>query len=70
MPEVSRHSLAILGAGPVLGSAYNAWLDHFAAASQGGIDWQKLWMVQAAIGLAAALIIAIAFRPGLNEQTT
>ena len=74
-PHHIRHSaqtvfgIIILGVGPVLAGAYNQWLDRFAMASEGGTDWQKLWMVQASIGLAAAMIIAIAFRPGLEQQT-
>lgn len=73
-PHHIRHSaqtvfgIIILGVGPVLAGAYNQWLDQFAASPSGRIDWSKLWMVQAGIGLAASLLIAIAFRAGLQHS--
>lgn len=68
-----RHSaqtvfgIIILGLGPVLAGAYNQWLDTFAKAGA-GVDWHKLWLVQAGIGLFAALLVALAFRPGLPKE--
>ena len=65
-----RHSvqtvfgIIILGVGPVLAGVYNQWLDSFIL-EDGGIDYAGIWQVQALIGLACAIAMAIAFRPGL-----
>ena len=70
-----RHSaqtvfgIIILGVGPVLAGAYNQWLDSFAT-TDAGLDWHKLWLVQAAIGLFAAILVAALFRPGLAKEHT
>lgn len=68
-----RHSaqtvfgIIILGLGPVLAGAYNQWLDDYAKGAS-GVDWHKLWQVQAAIGLGAAALVGLAFRPGLTPD--
>jgi len=56
--------IIILGVGPVLAGVYNQWLDSFIL-EDGGIDYAGIWQVQALIGLACAIAMAIAFRPGL-----
>lgn len=72
-PDV-RHSaqtvfgIIILGLGPVLAGYYNqAILDGFKT-SDGTIDFSKVWWTQSAIGLAATLLIALAFRSGIRPR--
>ena len=74
-PPDSRHSaqtvfgIVILGAGPVLAGVYNGWLDKGfpMPGAPGSNPWKGLWLVQAAIGLACAIFVALAFRPGLPK---
>ncbi|MBC7834249.1 MAG: MFS transporter [Phycisphaerales bacterium] len=80
-PKDIRHSaqtvfgIIILGLGPVLAGLYNQWLDSYAITSTTGVDgvttvtnWPRLWFVQAALGLASALIVALFFGPSLRTE--
>ena len=60
----TAYGIIILGAGPILAGLYNEWLDRFDAPSALGGNWTALWLTQAAIGAAMALLIAVAFRAG------
>jgi MFS family permease len=64
----TAYGIIILGAGPVLAGVYNEWLDRFGAPSAQGGDWSSLWLTQAAIGGAMALLIALAFRAGIRPH--
>jgi len=64
----TAYGIIILGAGPVLAGLYNEWLDRFGAPSAQGGDWHSLWLTQAAIGAAMALLLALAFRAGVKPH--
>jgi MFS family permease len=53
----------ILGLGPFVGNFVGARLGVVFSDSQGVVDFQTLFLVPAAVGLAAALILLIFFRP-------
>ena len=62
----TAYGIIILGAGPILAGVYNQWLDRFGAPSAQGGDWPSLWWTQALIGAAMAVLVALAFRPGIS----
>ena len=74
--------IVILGLGPVLAGFYNEWLEGIgrsgslaggAAAPGGaagaGMLWGPVWWIQAGIGLATALFLLAAFRPGVVAKS-
>lgn len=71
-PTDIRHSaqtvfgIIILGVGPVLAAVYNDGLEQLARGfdASGPFRWAPLWWAQAAVGLSAAALVALAFRPG------
>jgi nucleoside transporter len=62
----TAYGIIILGAGPIMAGIYNEWLDRFGAPSAQGGNWSSLWWTQAMIGAAMAVLIAVAFRPGIT----
>ncbi len=65
-PLDARHSaqavfgIIILGVGPILAAFYNAYFDRFKTAA-GSQSYTEFWTVQAAIGLACAVLVAVSF---------
>jgi hypothetical protein len=53
----TAYSIIILGAGPILAGLYNEWLDRFDSPSALGGNWPALWLTQAVIGAAMALLM-------------
>jgi hypothetical protein len=64
----TAYGIIILGAGPILAGLYNEWLDRFDSPSALGGNWTALWLTQAAIGAAMAMLIAVAFRAGIRPH--
>lgn len=75
-PADIRHSaqtvfgIIILGLGPVLAGFYNGWLDKVGAPeiAGGAFNWGPVWWVQAALGLASAIFVALLFTPGVSAK--
>ncbi len=63
----TAYGIIILGVGPILAGVYNEWLDTFAQA--GEMQWKSLWGVQAGVGAAAALLIALLFTARVAPET-
>ncbi len=72
-PKDVRHSaqtvfgIVILGLGPVLAGLYNTILSDVAKEST-EMQWSTVWYVQAAIGLASAVLVALAFREKITPR--
>jgi nucleoside transporter len=56
-------NLVILGIGPFAGSLLWGWLADMLRAPDGAVNFSRLFLVPAILGLAAALVLAVAFRP-------
>ena len=56
-------NLVILGVGPFAGSLLWGWLGDVFRTADGAVDFSKLFLAPAALALAAALLMAAAFRP-------
>jgi MFS family permease len=61
-------NLLILGAGPLAGNFLGGRLGKIFADADGTVQFDKLFLVPAAIGLAAALILLLFFRPPLKKE--
>ena len=56
-------NLVILGVGPFAGSLLWGWLGDVFRTPAGAVDFSRLFLAPAALALAAALLMALAFRP-------
>jgi MFS family permease len=56
-------NLLILGIGPFVGSLLWGWLGDTLKTATGGVDFPRLFMVPAAVGLVAAVVLMAGFRP-------
>jgi len=56
-------NLLILGLGPFVGSLLWGWLGDTFRTAGGGVDFSKLFLVPSALGLLAAVVLAVGFRP-------
>jgi len=56
-------NLVILGVGPFAGSLLWGWLGDVFRTADGSVDFSRLFLAPAALALAAALLMAVAFRP-------
>ena len=56
-------NLVILGFGPFAGSLLWGWLGDLFRTPEGLVDFQRLFLAPASLALAAALLVALAFRP-------
>jgi hypothetical protein len=56
-------NLVILGIGPFAGSLLWGWLGDVFRTPEGLVDFTRLFMAPAALALAAAILLAVAFRP-------
>jgi nucleoside transporter len=56
-------NLVILGIGPFFGSLLWGWLGDVFRTPAGGVDFSRLFLAPAFLGLAAALLMMAAFRP-------
>ena len=61
-------NLGILGVGPFAGSLLWGWLGDVFRQPSGAVDFSRLFLAPAALGLAAALLLVVAFRPGPTAQ--
>ena len=53
----------ILGIGPFAGSLLWGWLGDVFRTPDGAVDFSRLFLAPAGLALAAALLMAVAFRP-------
>jgi nucleoside transporter len=73
-PPDIRHSaqtvfgIMILGLGPVAAGLFNQFFDRFVQAN-GAQEYHQFWMAQAAAGLGASLLIAVAFPRQTKDGT-
>ena len=58
--------LVILGIGPLVAGPLNGWLSAWCTPAGGTLDYSQFWYVAAAVGMAATLLIALAFRDDSN----
>jgi nucleoside transporter len=56
-------NLVILGFGPFAGSLLWGWLGDVFRTTDGAVDFSRLFLAPAALALAAALLVAVAFKP-------
>ena len=56
-------NLVILGVGPFAGSLLWGWLGDVFRTADGSVDFSRLFIAPAALALAAALLMMVAFRP-------
>src|SRR5262245_30797231 len=56
-------NLVILGVGPFVGSLLWGWLGDVFRTPAGAVDFSRLFLAPAGLALAAALLMALAFRP-------
>ena len=56
-------NLVILGIGPFAGSLLWGWAGDVFRTAEGGVDFSRLFLGPASLALAAALLLAVAFRP-------
>jgi nucleoside transporter len=56
-------NLAILGVGPFAGSLLWGWLGDAVRTSANAVDFSRLFLAPAGLALAAAVIVALAFKP-------
>jgi MFS family permease len=56
-------NLVILGFGPFAGSLLWGWLGDVFRTPEGAVDFSRLFLAPAALALAAAVLMALAFRP-------
>src|SRR5262245_60709476 len=61
-------NLVILGVGPFAGSLLWGWLGDVFRQPNGAVDFSRLFLAPAGLGLAAALLLVVAFRPGPTAQ--
>jgi len=54
--------LVVLGIGPLIAGPLNGVISDWCMQSDGQLDYSKFWYIAAAIGLAAALLVALLFR--------
>ena len=57
-------NLVILGFGPFAGSLLWGWLGDRFRTADGAVDFSRLFLAPALLALAAAILMAVAFRPG------
>ena len=62
-------NLMILGFGPFAGSLLWGWLGDVFRTADGAVDFSRLFLAPAILALAAALLMAVAFRPGPTRAT-
>ena len=60
-------NLVILGIGPFAGSLLWGWLGDIFRNADGSVDFSRLFLAPAALALAAAILMAVAFHPGLQK---
>ena len=60
-------NLAILGVGPFAGSLLWGWLGDVFRTPAGTVDFSRLFLAPAGLALAAAVLMAVAFRPRERE---
>jgi MFS family permease len=56
-------NLVILGIGPFAGSLLWGWFGDVVRLADGTVDFSRLFLAPAALALAAALLLAVGFRP-------
>jgi MFS family permease len=56
-------NLAILGAGPFVGSLLWGWLGDVFRTPANAVNFSRLFLAPAGLALAAAVLLAVAFRP-------
>ena len=62
-------NLVILGIGPFAGSLLWGWLGDVFSTANGAVDFPRLFLAPAVLALAAALLMAVAFRPRATRVT-
>ena len=63
-------NLVILGVGPFAGSLLWGWLGDTFRTAAGAVDFSRLFLAPAILALAAALLMAVAFRPTATRVST
>ncbi|MGQ0735519.1 MAG: MFS transporter [Acidobacteriota bacterium] len=59
-------NLMILGVGPFAGSLLWGWLADIFRTANGAVDYSRLFLAPATLALAAAVLLAVAFRPSVS----
>jgi MFS family permease len=63
-------NLVILGVGPFAGSHLWGWLGDVFRTADGAVDFSRLFLAPAALALAAAVLMAVAFHPKEKHVVT